>query len=144
MVGTIITTIGTLVTLYMAYKAKSYKDQIAVDLRRLNLLEALDFLKRAQDNSRKLLNHINKNIRGTNRDQIIDKIQENIDRSLMCIDPDGPDSGLREIILNAQDELIEIRKTNSINISESVKQLHFLIQESVIATKSKSQKLIGE
>ncbi|WP_231880450.1 hypothetical protein, partial [Alcanivorax sp. HI0083] len=53
--GTVLTAIGTGVTVWQASKVKSYRDQIAFDLRKLHLSEVAELLKRAQDEGRKLL-----------------------------------------------------------------------------------------
>ena len=56
--GTVLTAIGTGVTLRQASRVKAYRDQIAFDLRKIHLSEVGELLRRAQDEGRKLLSQV--------------------------------------------------------------------------------------
>jgi hypothetical protein len=53
-VGTIVTLWGMAVTIWQAAQARSYTNQIKFDFRKINLSGAIERLKRAQDEIRKL------------------------------------------------------------------------------------------
>lgn len=75
-IGTVLTTIGTLVTLWQAGKVKKYKDQVSFDLRKLSISEAGEILRRGQEDCRKLLKS---GSRGQNTANVCDLVQEKLD-----------------------------------------------------------------
>jgi hypothetical protein len=48
-IGTLLTAIGTAVTLWQASKVRRYRQQIAFDLRKIHLSEVRELLRGAQD-----------------------------------------------------------------------------------------------
>lgn len=78
-IGTILTAIGTAVTLWQAAKVKSYRDQVAFDLRKMSISEAGKILRRGQEGCRKLLKSDG---RGQSTINICDSVQERLDQAL--------------------------------------------------------------
>ena len=100
-IGTIITILSMIVTIAYAQKAKRYKEQIRQDIRKINLSNIVETLKKSQEEIRKLpKNSITK--RGVNIDLVFDSIQEHFDNSLNLLDSDGPDRNIRDYINKAQ------------------------------------------
>ncbi len=52
--GTIVTLLGMAITIWQASQARSYKNQINFDIRKINLSGVIERLKRTQDEIRKL------------------------------------------------------------------------------------------
>ena len=103
-IGTLLTAIGTAITLWQASKVRRYRQQIAFDLRKIHLSEVRELLRRfAQDEGRKFLSHVQQLNRGKNVLAITDNIQAYIDRSLNLLHLSGPDSDIaRENIAHTQ------------------------------------------
>ncbi len=128
LVGTILTGIGTAVTLWQASKVKKYSDKIAFDIRKLHLSEVSEHLKKAQDDGRKLLSHMQQMSRGKNTVPICSSIQTHIDNSLNLLHLNSPDADVREKILNIQSELRKFQNTTDDNEKkECVSDMHTFI-----------------
>jgi hypothetical protein len=140
--GTVITVIGTVITIWQALKVKAIRKQIAFDLRKIHLSEVGEFLRRAQDEGRKLLTHVQQLSRGKSTISITSEIQSNIDKSLNLLHLTGPDSDLRGQIISSQEKLREFQKTDD---SEAQKQyasdMHTLIQDSISMCKERVSNL---
>lgn len=140
--GTVITVIGTVVTIWQALKVKAIRKQIAFDLRKIHLSEVGEFLRRAQDEGRKLLTHVQQLNRGRSTISITNEIQSNIDKSLNLLHLTGPDSDLRDQILSSQDKLREFQKTEE---SDAQKQhasdMHTIIQDAISMCKERVSNL---
>lgn len=131
-VGTILTAIGTGVTLWQASKVKAYRRQIAFDLRKIRLAEVGDLLKRAQDEGRKLLSQVQQMNRGKSIITITDSIQSYIDKAVNLIHLGGPDTDLRKKILGAQIKLREFQHfQNEHEKRQCVSDMHTFIQDSI-------------
>lgn len=133
-VGTILTAIGTGITLWQASKVKAYRRQIAFDLRKIHLAEVGDLLKRAQDEGRKLLSQVQQMNRGKSIITITDSIQSYIDKAVNLIHLDGPDVDLRKKILEAQVKLREfqhIQNEKEYEKRQCVSDMHTFIQDSI-------------
>lgn len=130
--GTVLTAIGTGVTVWQASKVKSYRDQIAFDLRKLHLSEVAELLKRAQDEGRKLLSQVQQLNRGKSILTITDAIQSYIDKAVNLIHLNGPDSDLRTQILQSQQKLRQFQNTEDENEKrQCVSDMHTIIQDSI-------------
>jgi hypothetical protein len=142
-IGTIITIIGMILTIIYANRAKSYKEQIQFDIRKINLSGIVDKLKRIQDEVRKLPKTLPPK-RGVKVDDILTIIKSHFDYILNLLDSDGPDIEIKTFIKNAQSSL------NSYEISFSsgqandcdVVKLTEYIQEAI--SKSNTKILILE
>jgi hypothetical protein len=144
--GTIITVIGTGVTLWQAYKVKSYSKRIAYDLRKIHLSEVIDNLKRAQDEGRKLISQVVQLKRGKNNTTISENIQKHIDYALNLIHVNGSDNDVRNKILEAQFKFRDFQSSEDQVVRETcVSEMHALIQETVSLSKERILTLeIGE
>jgi hypothetical protein len=140
--GTILTVIGTGVTLWQASKVKAYREQIAFDLRKIHLSEVSELLKRAQDEGRKLLSQVQQLNRGKSMITITDSIQSYIDKSVNLLHLSGPDLDLREQILDSQTKLRDFQKTTDVaEQKQCVSDMHALIQDSISMCKERVSNL---
>ena len=136
--GTILTAIGTGVTLWQASKVKAYREQIAFDLRKIHLSEIGEFLRRAQDEGRKLLSQVQQLNRGKSMISITDDIQSYIDRSLNLLHLSGPDTDLRKRILESQEKLRDFQQTDDPDEKKRcVSDMHIIIQDSISMCKER-------
>ena len=136
--GTILTAIGTGVTLWQASKVKAYREQIAFDLRKIHLSEVSELLKGAQDEGRKLLSQVQQLNRGKSIIPITDSIQSYIDKSVNLIHLNGPDADLRNQILESQTKLRDFQRTeDSEEKKQCVSDMHALIQDSISMCKER-------
>lgn len=103
--GTILTAIGTAVTVWHAVRVRNYREQIAFDLRKIRLSETREHLRRAQDESRRLLTPLKPLRRGADEAAIIHAIQVNIDNALNLLNMGGSDADVRRTIVDAQNAL---------------------------------------
>ena len=125
-VGTILTTIGTLVTLWQARKVKKYKDQIAFDLRKISISEAGEILRRGQEDCRKLLKSGG---RGQNVNNICDSIQERLDQALNRFNQKSKDQDIKIKLNHANKVLHDIRQDNDRATNNG--NLHMAFQEAI-------------
>ncbi len=143
-IGTLLTAIGTGVTLFQASKVKTYRDQIAFDLRKIHLSEVGEALKRAQDEGRKLLTQMQQLNRGKSFILITESIQGHIDNSLNLLHLNGPDKDLREKIIDIQTQLRDFQN-NSDEKQKKVcaSNMHALIQDSISLCRERVSNLEG-
>ncbi|MBS0042872.1 hypothetical protein KFE26_11220 [Shewanella sp. M16] len=140
--GTILTALGTAVTLWQALKVKAYRDQIAFDLRKIHLSEIGELLKRAQDEGRKLLSQVQQLNRGKSMISITDDIQSYIDKSINLLNLSGPDTDLRNQILASQGKLRDFQKTENMEEKKQyVSDMHTIIQDSISMCKERISNL---
>ena len=140
--GTILTAIGTWVTLWHASKVKGYREQIAFDLRKIYLSDVSEILKRAQDEGRKLLTQVQQLNRGKSMIIITDNIQSYIDKSVNLLHLSGPDSDIRSQILEAQTQLRDFQNTEDADAKKQcVSDMHALIQDSISMCKERASNL---
>lgn len=142
MVGTIVTVLSMIVTIVYAYKAKGYKEQIQFDIRKINLSNIVEKLKRTQDEIRKLPKTIPTK-RGVKVEDIIAVIKAHFDYVLNFLDSDGPDADIKTFISNAQASLntYEINFLSENTNAEEVVKLTECIQEAISKSNTKILKL---
>ncbi|PQJ55353.1 hypothetical protein BTO01_23240 [Vibrio jasicida] len=128
-IGTIVTLIGTGVTLWQASKVKEYREQVAFDLRKISIAEAGEALRRALEDCRKLLKSTATN-RGQSNANICDSIQERIDIATNRFNQKDFDNDIKEKLKQANQTLHIVRGSSS--SPQSVNQLHVNIQEAVV------------
>jgi len=104
-IGTVVTLFGMLITIWQASQARSYKDQIKFDIRKINLSNVIDGLKRAQDEIRRLPTSVQSVTRGVKPIELIHKAREQFDIALGTLDSVGPDAGVRTMLVEAQAKL---------------------------------------
>ncbi|NOH22553.1 hypothetical protein [Vibrio europaeus] len=75
-VGLVLTFVGTAISLYQAYKAKTYRDEIASDRQKLILIELLPVVKHARDECKKIITPVNGQMRGVSVEKVIGSIQD--------------------------------------------------------------------
>ncbi|UAA39128.1 hypothetical protein KIH87_01810 [Paraneptunicella aestuarii] len=124
--GTVITAIGTAVTLWQAYKVKRYKDQVAFDLRKISISEAGEILRRGQEDCRRLLKS---GSRGQNITNICDSVQERLDQAMNRFNQKSQDSDIKEKLSLANNLLHEVRLGNKTSRNSS--DLHVAFQEAI-------------
>ncbi|MEE2001406.1 hypothetical protein QWY20_08065 [Alkalimonas sp. MEB108] len=140
--GTVLTAIGTVVTLWQASKVKAYRDQIAFDLRKIHLSEVGELLRRAQDEGRKLLSQVQQLNRGKSMISIADDIQSYIDKSLNLLHLNGPDTDIRNQIIASQEKLRNFQSTHDVSKKRRfVSDMHTLIQDSISMCKERISNL---
>lgn len=141
-VGTIVTVLSMIVTIVYAYKAKSYKEQIQFDIRKINLSNIVEKLKRTQDEIRKLPKTMPTK-RGVKVEDIIAVIKAHFDYVLNFLDSDGPDTDIKTFISNAQASLntYEINFLSENTNADEVVKLTEYIQEAISKSNTKILKL---
>ena len=79
-IGLILTALGTGLSFWQAHKAKTYKNEILSDRKKLTLIELSITAKRAREECQKITTQLSGKIqRGVNQQAVIDKIQNLID-----------------------------------------------------------------
>lgn len=104
-VGTALTVFGTVVTIWQASQARNYKNQIKFDIRKINLANVTDRLKRAQDEIRRLPTSAQALPRGIRPTELMHKIREQFDMALGTLDAEGPDANVRKLLVEGQAQL---------------------------------------
>ena len=102
--GTIITIISMIVTIIYTMKTKNYKKQAEYDIRKINLSNIVEKLKRTQEDIRKLPRDTAR-VSGIKIDDLFFSIKTSFDFSLNLLDNDSPDNEIRELLLKAQRNL---------------------------------------
>jgi hypothetical protein len=125
-IGTLLTALGTGITIWQARQVKKYKDQVAFDLRKVSLAEVGELLRRAQEDCRKLLKSGG---RGQSISVICDSIQEKIDFALNRFNQKDKDVDIKEKLINANKLLALIRQSNS--VIQSSHELHEIIRDAI-------------
>ncbi|MEJ1364539.1 MAG: hypothetical protein RPU42_05490 [Candidatus Sedimenticola sp. (ex Thyasira tokunagai)] len=144
-IGTLLTALGTGVTIWQAKKVKKYREQIAFDLRKIRISEISEHLKRAQDEGRKLLTQVQQLNRGKSEIAITEIIQGHIDNSLNLLPLSGADDDIRQKINNIQTKLRNFQNARPDDKSECASDMHSHIQESVSLCKERVGNLeLGE
>lgn len=141
-VGTIVTVFSMIVTIIYANKAKSYKKQIQFDIRKINLSNIVEKLKKTQDEIRKLPKTTPIK-RGVKVEDIITTIKAHFDYVLNFLDSDGPDTDIKIFISNAQSSLnvYEVDFSSENTNAEEVIKLTESIQEAISKSNTKILKL---
>lgn len=144
-IGTLLTALGTGVTIWQARKVKKYREQIAFDLRKIRISEISEYLKRAQDEGRKLLTQVQQLNRGKSEIAITEMIQGYIDNSLNLLPLEGSDNDIRQKINDIQTKLRNFQNANPGDKSTCASDMHTHIQESVSLCKERVGNLeLGE
>lgn len=100
--GTVVTLLGTAVTIWQTSQARGYKNQIKFDIRKINLSNVTERLKRAQDEIRRLPTSSQAVPRGIKPNELIQKIREQFDIALGTLDAAGPDAAIRTLLVQGQ------------------------------------------
>lgn len=133
--GTLLTAIGTSVTLLQARKVRKYRSQIAFDLRKLRLSEVQGDLRDALNEVRKLITPlvpIEQLKRGQDERLILHRIQSRIDNALNFMDLSGGDADIRGKISQAQLALRDYQKaTSPEQQQENLQRHHELIPNAI-------------
>lgn len=105
LIGTVVTLLGMAITIWQASQARDYKNQIKFDIRKINLANVTERLKRAQDEIRRLPTSGQAVPRGVRPIELIHKIREQFDLALGTLDSAGPDAGVRGLLVEGQANL---------------------------------------
>lgn len=101
-VGTILSGLGAAVAIWQTYLMRSYKDQIRLDMRKMNVLKTAEYLRRALDFIRKLPSDSSKVPRGGQTAIMLEQTKECFDHVLGLLPMDGPDQDIRTHVCTAQ------------------------------------------
>lgn len=142
LIGVIVTVLSTIVTIFYAYKAKTYKEQIQFDIRKINLSNIVEKLKRTQDEIRVLPKSLPIQ-RGIRVIDIIKNIKSHFDYVLNTLDSDGPESEIRTLISSAQSTLNNYEVNFALNVinSDDVMILTECMQDAIAKSNTKILKL---
>ena len=137
-VGTIVTILSMVITIWQASEARNYKNQIKSDIRKINLTNISDSLKRAQEEIRTLPTTAQDIKRGMRPIELIRKTREHFDIALSTINANGPDAIIRTIIVEAQKRLnsYEISMNGGNPNPEDVHELQSKMQDAVSTTST--------
>lgn len=140
-----VTLISMGLTIWMSRDVKKIRDQIAVDIRRVNLTHASRSLEKTLAEIRKLQDSTAANSRGRGRASLLDAVQAQFDVALMQIDLNGPDSDVRGVISNAQTKLQQLRTEQDDAVCATItSEMQSLIQDAVSLLNGRSLKLEGK
>lgn len=103
--GTVVTLLGMIVTIWQASQVRKYKNQIKSDVRKINLTNVSEKLKRAQEEIRRLPTSSQSVPRGVRPHEIIKSTREHFDLALGTLDANGPDKGTRSLLVEVQKSL---------------------------------------
>ncbi|MGM3161008.1 hypothetical protein ACS25C_09490 [Dickeya undicola] len=145
-VGTIVTILSMVITIWQASEARTYKNQIKSDIRKINLTNISDSLKRAQEEIRKLPTDSQDIKRGMRPTELIRKTREHFDIALSTINSNGPDGNIRTIIIEAQERLnsYEISMNGGSPNPQDVHKLQAKIQDAVSITSTAIYQIEGK
>lgn len=141
--GAIITIAGAIFTLEQAKNAKSYSDQIKVDVEKVSLMRITESLYRCQEEVRKLPRDQNNIPRGFKIKEALERIWPHFDQILSSHVLSGSNTSIRQKILDAQ---VTLRKYETNNTQQVVDPFDVLclLQESLSEINSKVFKLDGK
>ncbi|HFX3931447.1 TPA: hypothetical protein ACIEHN_004817, partial [Escherichia coli] len=105
LIGTVVTLGGAGITIWQSKEARNYKNQLKFDVRKINLTNVSERLKRAQDEIRRLPTSLQGIQRGTKPSDLIHKTKEYFDIALGTLDAKGPDADIRQLLVEAQKNL---------------------------------------
>ncbi|MCI0551772.1 MAG: hypothetical protein L0287_12530 [Anaerolineae bacterium] len=144
--GTIVTLLGMAVTIWQAAQARTYKNQIKFDIRKINLSSAIDRLKRTQDEIRKLPTSAANIQRGIKPNDLILNIKAHFDFALGVLDAKGPDGDIRSLLSEAQSKLnsYEASWNQGAPNAQDVHDLQSRVQDAVSQTHSRIFQLEGK
>lgn len=144
--STLLTVIATVVTIASARLTKSYRDQVKFDIRKINLAGAIDHLRRSQDEIRKLPTTSDGIPRGLKVKDVIKEIRARFDNAIGIMASAGPDSDIRAILTEAQEELngYEVSFDAKALDAQRVYRLQALMQDAVSTANSRIFQLEGK
>lgn len=103
--GAVVSVLGMIITIWQASQVRVYKNQIKFDIRKINLANVIDQLKRAQEDIRRLPTSAQLLTRGIRPKELIHKTRGHFDLALGTLDANGPDASVRELLADAQSKL---------------------------------------
>lgn len=103
--GTALSGIGAGVAIWQACLARSYNEQIRVDIRKLNVLRCAEYLRKALESIRKLPSDASKIPRGGKTETLIEGIKACFDDILGILSIGGEEEDVRTNVSSAQKAL---------------------------------------
>jgi len=79
-VSAVLSAIGAAIAIWQAYKAKTYRDEILRDRRKMALVETIGTARKARDECRKIVTPVGKPVRGLDQQQVFNAIRDCVDR----------------------------------------------------------------
>jgi citrate synthase len=101
-IGTGLSALGAGVAIWQALLAKSYKEQVRVDIRKLGVLRSAEHLRRALESIRRLPSDSKKVPRGKQTETLIESIKACFDETLGILPMQGDEEDVRKNVLDAQ------------------------------------------
>lgn len=144
--GSIVTLFGMGITIWQASQARDYKNQIKFDIRKINIANVAERLKRAQDEIRRLPTSMQSVPRGLKPTELIQKIREQFDIALGTLDATGPDSSVRELLVQGQENLnsYEISWNSGNPNAQDVHELQSKMQDAISTLSTTIYQLEGK
>jgi hypothetical protein len=144
--GTAATLISMAITIWQTIRTTQYSRTIKADVRKINLMKVAEQLRRALDNIRKLPASEDNMPRGKRVWSLVEAVKACFDDVLGLIDPEGPDSDLRDTVSQAQRELTSYQShvsagTLQANHSTAVQSL---IQDALASSTTRIFKMEGK
>ncbi len=128
--GAVVSILGTMITVYYAFKTKSIKEEIYSERKKISLKNTMDELKKVQPHILRL----QKQSQGTSNKSIIHEIRIHIDLSISNLKRESTDENLIRQDLQKTQELINLfSQTNDI---EQVNNCQVLIQDVISDIRS--------
>ena len=143
LIGTVVTLGGAGITIWQSKEARNYKNQLKFDVRKINLTNVSERLKRAQDEIRRLPTSLQGIQRGTKPSDLIHKTKEYFDIALGTLDAKGPDADIRQLLVEAQKNLTLTKQVGTPN-PQDVHDLQAKIQDAISAMNSTIYKMEGK
>ncbi|ENF6042363.1 MULTISPECIES: hypothetical protein [Citrobacter] len=146
LIGTVVTLGGAGITIWQSKEARNYKNQLKFDVRKINLTNVSERLKRAQDEIRRLPTSLQGIQRGTKPSDLIHKTKEYFDIALGTLDAKGPDADIRQLLVEAQKKLnsYETGWHSGTPNPQDVHDLQAKIQDAISAMNSTIYKMEGK
>lgn len=141
--GAIITIAGALFALDQARKAKSYSDQIRVDVEKISLMKIAESLYRCQEEVRKLPRDRTNLPRGYKMKATLERIWPHFDHVLSSHVLTGENGDLRKQVSSAQD-LLRKYETSSHSTPSDPFEIQCLLQEALSSISSRIFQLDGK
>lgn len=79
-VSALLSAIGAAIAIWQAYRAKTYRDEILQDRRKMALVETIGTARKARDECRKIVTPVGKPVRGLDQQQVVNAIRDCVDR----------------------------------------------------------------
>lgn len=141
-----VTLVGTGITIWQAWQVRTYRQQIKIDVRKINLSGVVEALKRAQDDIRRLPTAIGNVQRGVKPVELIHSVRGHFDLALGVLDAKGPEGDIRALLTTAQENVNTYEATWVAGApnAQNVHDLQAYVQDAVSQANSRIFRLEGK